>query len=40
MKVLVYLLIMTFAYPLWKLSTFIMDALFAVHKKLIKWIEK
>ena len=40
MKVLVYLMIMTLTYPIWKLATLMMDLMFAIHKKLVEWIEK
>lgn len=40
MKKVVYLIVMTLTYPIWKLSAVTMDALYAVHKELIKWIER
>lgn len=40
MKRTIYLLIMGLTYPVWKLSMLIVDAIFALHKKLIKWVEK
>lgn len=39
MKEVVYILIMTLTYPIWKLSLLLMDVIFAAHKKLIKWVE-
>lgn len=40
MRRVVYLMIMTLAYPVWKIATLVMDSVFALHKRLIKWIEE
>ena len=40
MKKLIYMMVMTIAYPVWKIATFVMDSVFALHKRLIKWIEQ
>lgn len=40
MRELVYILIMTLTYPIWKLAMLITDVIFSMHKKLVEWIER